>query len=188
MGGVTRSKWVNLLAALGLVAGLAFLGVGLPVVDRAFPADRPVRAGEPYLIGAGVTVVPPPGAVLDVTGTRPGDDAGSVLFRIGPVRYAIVVQPFDGDLYSAALRLRQRITGNSGYQVTGSQSAVGTSGGLSGLQGGYTAPGRGGRYTVFVAAGLAIEVTVAGADLDLGRTLPAVEISTGTLAYADEQR
>jgi hypothetical protein len=178
---VTPRQWANPLGALLLVAILAGLAFGLPAIDRALPADRPVRTDRPYLIGAGVTVVPPPGAVLDVTGTRPGDEEASVLFRIGPVRYAIAVQPFEGTLEAAARRLRQQITDTSGYQVTGSQSAVATSAGVAGLQGGYTGPGRGGRYAVFVTNGRLIEVTISGADLDLGRSLPAIEASTRTL-------
>jgi hypothetical protein len=106
---------------------------------------------------------------------------GSALFRLGAVQYRIAVRPFDGDLETAAARLRQRITGNPGYQVTGSQLAVGTAGGLTGLQGGYTAPGRGGRYEVFVGEGLTIEVIISGNDLDLGRTLAQIEASTRTL-------
>jgi hypothetical protein len=172
---------MNLLGALGVVAVLGGLAFGLPAVDRAMPAERPVRHDEPYLIGGGVTVLPPRDAVLDVTGTRPGDNEGTVLFRLGPVRYSIVVRPFDGTLDAAATRLRQRITDTSGYQVTGSQLTIATADGLAGIQGGYTAPGRGGRYSVFVAHGHTIEITVSGADLDLGRTLPAIEASTRTL-------
>jgi hypothetical protein len=174
---------MNLLGGLGVAGALAGLAFGLPAWDRALPADRPVRTDQPYPIAAGVTVVPPPGAVLDVTGTRPGDDEGTVLFRIGPVRYAIAVQPFDGTLTMAAARLRQRITGTPGYQVTGGQFAVATGSGLPGLQGGYTAPGRGGRYAVFVADRHTIEVTISGSELDLGRTLPAVEASTRTIRH-----
>ena len=132
-------------------------------------------------MGAGVTVVPPRGATLDVTGTRPGATEGTALFRLGPVRYAIGVRPFAGDLETAAAQLRKRIVDTTGYQVTGAQLAVSTAGGLSGLQGGYTAPGRGGRYAVFVAGGHTIEVTISGNDLDLGRTLPQIEASTRTL-------
>jgi hypothetical protein len=172
---------MNLLGALGVVAVLGGLAFGLPAVDRAMPAERPVRHDKPYLIGGGVTVLPPRDAVLDVTGTRPGDNEGTVLFRLGPVRYSIVVRPFDGTLDAAATRLRQRITDTSGYQVTGSQLTIATAEGLAGIQGGYTAPGRGGRYSVFVANGHTIEITVSGADLDLGRTLPAIEASTRTL-------
>jgi hypothetical protein len=163
------------------VAALAGLAFGLPAVDRALPSDRPVRHDQPYVIGGGVTVVPPHGALLDVTGTRPGDDEGTVLFRLGPVRYSIVVRPFDGTLDAAAMRLRQRITDTSGYQVTGAQLRVATADGVTGLQGGYSGPGQGGRYAVFVAGRRTIEVTVSGADLDLGRTLPAIEASTRTL-------
>jgi hypothetical protein len=181
MGRITRRQLTNLLGALSLVVTLAGLAIGLPILDSALPADRQVRTDEPYPIGGGVTVVPPRGAVLDVTGTRPGDDQGTALFRIGPVRYAIAVRPFDGTLAAAANGMRQRITGTPGYQVTGGELAVTTGSGLTGLQGGYTAPGRGGRYTVFLAGDLTIEVTVSGSELDLGRTLPAIEASTQTL-------
>jgi hypothetical protein len=184
MRSVTRRQVMNLLAALGVAAILAGLAFGLPAVDDALPAGRPVRWDQPYLVGAGVTVVPPRGAMLDVTGTRPGDDQGSVLFRLGPVRYSIVVQPFEGTLAAAARSLRQRITASSGYQVTGAQLAVATRSGIAGLQGGYTAEGQGGRYAVFVVAGRTIEVTVRGADLDLGRWLPAIDESTRTLRYS----
>jgi len=175
---------MNLLAAFGVAAVLAGLAFGLPALDHAMPADRPVQTDRPYRIAAGVSVVPPRGAVLDVTGTRPGDSEGRVLFRVGPVRYAIAVQPFDGSLATAATRLRQRITGTPGYQVTGGQVAVATGSGLSGLQGGYTAPGHGGRYLVYVADRRTIEVTISGSERDLGRTLPAIEASTETIRSA----
>jgi hypothetical protein len=178
---------MNLFGALALAAAVAGLAFGLPAIDRALPSQRPVRTDQPYAVGGGVTVLPPTGATIDLTGTRPGDDQGTVLFRLGPVKYTVAVQPFDGTLAAAADRLRRRITGTPGYQVTGSQLAVETVGGIAGLQGGYTAPGRGGRYSVFVAGGRAIEVTVSGAELDLGRWLPAIEASTRTLRYPGEQ-
>lgn len=174
----------NVVGALGVTSILAGLAFGLPALDSALSPDRPVRADRPYLIGADVTVVPPAGSVLDVTGTRPGDDQGTVLFRLGPVRYAIAVRPFDGTLSTAAARLRHRITGNPGYQVTGGQSAVATGSGLPGLQGGYTAPGRGGRYAVYADGTLTIEVTISGSELDLGGRLPAIEASARTLRRA----
>ncbi|MET0422227.1 MAG: hypothetical protein ABW046_00035 [Actinoplanes sp.] len=186
MGMITRRQLTNLLGALGVVVVLCGLAFGLPAIDRSLPAQRSVPAAQPYPVGAGVTVIPPPGATLDVTGTRPGQLDGTALFRLGPVRYAISARPFGGDLQDAASRLRKRITGTTGYQVTGAQLAVSTAGGLSGVQGGYTAPGRGGRYSVFVTAGLAIEVTVSGDALDLSRSLPQIEASTRTLRYDGE--
>jgi hypothetical protein len=189
MGRVTRRHLTDLPGTLGLPVALAVasilavLAFGLPVLDRAVPAERAVASGRPYPVGAGVTVVPPPGAVLDVTGTRPGRDRGTVLFRIGPVRYAIDVEPFDGDLTAAAVRLRQRITGINGHEITGTQLAVSTAGGLAGVQGGYTAGDRDGRYAVFVGNGLTIEVMVSGDDTELGQALPAIDASTRTLRY-----
>ena len=130
MARITRRQLTNLLGALGVVAGARRTGLRA-AGDRPCPARRSARSRptEPYPIGAGVTVVPPPGATVDVTGTRPGDQAGTALFRLGPVRYAIAVRPFAGDLHAAAERLRQRITGTPGYQVTGAQLAVDTAGG-----------------------------------------------------------
>ena len=183
MGWVTRRQLTSLFGALSLVLALAGLALGLPALNSALPSDRPVASDRPYAVGGGVTVVPPPGSRIDVTETRPAEHSGTVLFRLGPVRYLITVRRFEGDLNAAADRLRQRITGTAGYQVTGTELAVATGSGLAGLQGGYTAPGRGGRYLVFVAAGRTIEVTVSGADLDLGRTLPAIDASTRTLRY-----
>jgi hypothetical protein len=185
MARITRRQLTNLLGALSVAATLAGLAFGLPALDDSLPSQRAVPAGRPYPIGAGVTVVPPAGSTVDLTGTRPGSQEGQALFRLGPVQYAIEVRPFDGDLPTAADRLRKRITGTPGYQVAGAQLAVSTAGGLDGLQGSYTAPGRGGRYTVYVVGGLTIEVTVSGADLDLGRTLPQIEASDRTLRYDD---
>jgi hypothetical protein len=178
MGSATRTAFLGALAVVAVLAGLAF---GLPAIDRALPSERPVTPGVPYRIGGGVTVVPPRGAVLDVSGTRQGDTDGSVLFRIGLVRYSIVVRPFDGTLEAAATSLRRRITATSGYQITGGQLDVVTAEGLMGRQGGYAGPGQGGRYAVFLTAGHTIEVTVTGTELDLGRTLPSVDASTRTL-------
>src|SRR4051812_6026926 len=107
MGRVTRRQLTNMIGALGVVLALAGLAFGLPAVDRSLPAVRPVRHDAAYAVGGGVTVVPPRGAVIDVTGTRPGDDEGSVLFRLGSVRYSIVVRPFDGSVDVAAMRLRR---------------------------------------------------------------------------------
>lgn len=177
----------NLVASLAMVAILAGLAVGLPAIDGALPAERPVRSDRPYPIGAGITVVPPAGATVDVTRTRPGEATGTALFVLGPVRYAIVVQPFEGDLIAAAGQLRRRITATTGYQVTGAEVSAATDAGLAGLQGGYTAPGRGGRYAVFLDHGLAIEVTVSGDDLGLDRVLAAIDASTRTIRYAGDR-
>jgi hypothetical protein len=134
-------------------------------------------------VGGGFTVNPPPGSFVDVTRTRPGADRGTALFLIGPVRYAVSVGPAEGDLAAAATRLRQRVTGTAGYQVTGPEQAITTSAGMNGLQGGYTAPGRAGRYAVFLAGGSVAEVTVRAETVDLGQALAAVDATTRSLRY-----
>lgn len=173
----------NFVGSLSVVLALGGLALGLPAVDRLIPAQRSVDSGQAFLVSGGVTVLPPAGAALDLTRTRRGADRGSAMFVLDTVRYAIVVAPFDGTLPAAAARLRTKITNSRGYQVTGAESPVTTTAGLVGLQGAYTAPGRGGRYAVFLVAGLAIEVTVSGADGALGQVLRRVEASTRSISY-----
>ena len=174
-----RHEARNLAWSLGILAVLGSLAVGLPAVNAALPADRPVPVGRPYPLGSGVTVVPPPTARLDVTASVPG----RTRFLLGGVRYLLVVAPFDGTLEDAAAQLRQKITANRGYQVTGPETSTTTGHGVPGRQGGYTSPGRDGRYAVFLAHGVAVEITIAGADLELRPLLAALTASVASLDY-----
>ncbi|GIF74710.1 hypothetical protein [Asanoa siamensis] len=171
----------NLAGSIGVLCTVAGLAFGLPALDNALPAQRPAGDG-PYQVGGRVVVTPPPGARLDVTLTRPGDTRGTVVFVApGAVRYVIVVTPFKGSLAAAAERLKSKI--KRGHEITGTERPVRTAGGLEGLEGSYAAPGRAGRYLVFRAGDVAIEVTVAGSAPALRAALAAIEASTRTLAY-----
>ncbi|MEJ3743016.1 hypothetical protein WEI85_07000 [Actinomycetes bacterium KLBMP 9797] len=179
-----RLRW-NLLGSLGILCTLAFFYAGLPALDRAVPDERPVADDRPYGVGGGVTVRPPPGAKIDVTHTRPATRQGTVLFVLGPVRYVIVVAPFRGDLEAATQRLHQKINRAGGRRLVGSERAAETDTGLYGRQGDYAAGARGGRYAVFLAAGVAIEVTVSGTDAELARVGQEIEASIRTIAYRE---
>jgi hypothetical protein len=56
-----------------------------------------------------------------------------------------------------------------------------TLGGLSGVQGSYRAPGRLGRYAVFLSEGRSIEVTINGTLYGLAGQLPDIEASIATI-------
>ena len=173
----------NLWASLAVAATVAVIGVGLPAINSLLPAGRAVSAAESYAIAGGVSVRPPVGASIDVTQTQPGPRGGSVLFMIGTVRSAVIVTPFTGSLATAADHLRKKITDTRGYQVAGDETAVTTAHGVTGRQGTYASAGRVGRYAVFVAHGLSVEVTVAGSDSELPDVLPRVAASIRTLAF-----
>jgi hypothetical protein len=153
------------LAVLGVVAFTAF---GLPLIDRALPPRRPAAA-EPFPVGGGVTVVPPSGAEIDVSKTRPGADRGTALFLADGVRLAVVVTPYRGSLDDASSRLHNKLMrlGNSQVDPGG---PVRTADDVAGLQGTYTMSGRPGTYAVFVADSRSVEVTASGPEPDL-RTL-----------------
>lgn len=177
----------NAAAALGVLAVILVVSVGLPRLDAALPSHRQVPAG-PYSIGAGVSVVPPPGAALDVTATRPGPDSGRVLFVLGgSVRYALVAMPYTGTVQEASTALRRRITSQRGYQITSADEAVHTAAGVAGRQGTYSTSGREGRYVVFLSGGVVVDVTVSGNAPELRRTLPVIERSVASLSFRDQR-
>jgi hypothetical protein len=184
MGYGRRRLLHNLWGSTVVAGAVAVVGLGLPAINSEVPAVRPVSATRPYEVGAGVTVVPPPGTSLDATQTRPGPTTGAVLFEVGGVRYAVVVTPFTGTLVEATAKLRQKIMGIRGYQVTGPESPISTRDGVVGRQGMYASSGRDGRYAVFVTNGVDIEVTVAGNSLDLRPVLPAIERSVRTITVS----
>ena len=169
----------NLGWSAGILVVIGSLAIGLPAVNAALPVARPVPVDQPFPLGNGVTVVPPPGARLDVTTSVPG----RTLLVLGGVRYLLVVEPFDGTLDEATGQLRQKITANRGYQVTGPEATTATRQGVVGRLGGYTSPGRDGRYAVFLARGLAVQVTIAGADLELRPALPTLTTSVSSLEF-----
>jgi hypothetical protein len=167
----------NTAGSLGVLVTLAVIAIGLPAIDRALPAERPVPPHQPYEVGGGVTLMPPPDALLDVTRTRPSARQGTALFVIGPVRYVIVVAPFDGDLDGAVGRLRRKVLNADGRLDAGLATTTGS--GLPGQEGGYSTPDRIGRYAVFLAPGVSIEVTVSGT------LTPPIEASIRSIEYRD---
>ncbi|MFC0526168.1 hypothetical protein [Phytohabitans kaempferiae] len=173
----------NAAGSLGILLILVVIAVGLPAVDRSFPAERAVPHHLPYEVGGGVSVVPPAGAVLDVTRTRPTARQGTALFVLGPVRYVLVVAPFDGDLDGAVDRLRRKVTSADGQLDAGLPALTGT--GLGGRSGAYTTPDRAGRYAVFLAPTVSIEVTVSGTETQLEEIEPVIAASVATITYQE---
>ncbi len=173
----------NLWGSLAVAGVLASIGLGLPAINKEVPAVQPVASNRPYPVGAGVAVLPPPGASLDASQTRPGASSGQVLFYIGSVRYVLTATPFTGSLGDATSSLRTRITATSGYQVTGPESPIITRAGVIGRQGMYASSGRDGRYAVFLNHGIAVEVTLAGNEVDLRPLLPEIESSIQSITF-----
>ncbi|GAA4463651.1 hypothetical protein [Phytohabitans houttuyneae] len=171
----------NAAASLCILFVLIAIAAGLPAIDRLLPAERAVPSHLPYEVGGGVSVVPPPGAVLDVTRTRPTARQGTALFILGPVRYVIVVAPFDGDLDGAVDRLRRKVTNADGQLDAGLPALTGT--GLTGREGAYTTPERAGRYAVFLAPDVSIEVTISGTESELEASEPVIAASIATITY-----
>jgi hypothetical protein len=183
MGSGRQRLYRNLLGTVIIAAAIAIIGLGLPAINREIPSVRSVVAGRPYLVGAGVTVLPPPGSSLDATQTRPGTTTGQVLFYLGTVRYTLVATPFTGTLGQAVTHLRSTITAKPGYQVTGPESPIKTRTGVAGAQGMYSSSGRDGRYAVFVSNGVSVQVTLAGTDVDLRPLLPEIESSIASITF-----
>ncbi|HLT10939.1 MAG TPA: hypothetical protein VK028_09050 [Micromonosporaceae bacterium] len=149
---------VGSLAIAGVLALFAFV---LPAVDRQIPSERPVPPAMPYAVGGSVTVVPPAGASVELTQTRPGAERGSALFLVGDLRLAVVVGPFRGGLAEAEERLRRRIE-STGSTPGAAGQEVRTEQGVVGRHGTYTSPGRHGEYAVFLRDSEMVQATASG--------------------------
>jgi hypothetical protein len=176
----------NLLASLGVLAVVALIAFGIPIVDGSLPADRTLSAGHPYDVGGGVSLVPPAGSNVDVTGTRPATDRGTALFLSGRVRLAVVVTPYAGTLSQAATRLSGKITKSTGAAVGGPGQPVRTGQGVAGLFGSYEQPGRLGSFAVFVANRESVEVTASGPADELRAMASALQASVQSLTFEVE--
>jgi hypothetical protein len=169
--------------SLTILAVIAAISIGLPAVDHAQPASRTVTTGVPYPVGAGVSVVPPPGSMVDLGTSRFFVDHGRAAFRLGSVRYLVVVGPYLGTVDAAAYWMRERLILSMGYQMTVHDCLVITNSGLIGRQGRYRTWGRSGLYAVFVVNGLRIEVTASGSDPRLRVELSGIKASIRSIAY-----
>jgi hypothetical protein len=174
------------LAVLGAVVLVAF---GLPLIDRALPASRPLETVDaaPFTVGSGVTMVPPGQSRVDLVKTRPGRDRGTALFLIGGVRVAVVVGPYRGSLDDAFHRLHHKLE-RTGDASVGPAGPVRTTQGVAGVQGQYVSAGRPGTYAVFVADGVGVEVTAGGPGTELGALAPQLDLAVRSVRFGPPGR
>jgi hypothetical protein len=175
----------NAVGSLAVTGVIVLVALVLPLVDRGLPATRPVAAGSRYLVGGGVSVIPPPGAEVDLSRTRPGPQRGAALFRVGGIRVAVVVGPFRGSLPDAAQRLRNKIINNGGSHLTGPVRVAMTAQSVPGASGDYWSPGRFGEYVVFVEHDHAVELTASGPQDQRNSLSAALEVSLSSLDFGD---
>lgn len=179
---VAHRWWRNLAGAVSVLTALLIVVFGLPAIDRAVPGNPVTSAAQRREVAGGVSVIPPAGSLIAKT-SRAGPREGSILFLIGPARYVLAVAPYEGDGHGAFTRLKTKIQGMRGYQVTAGEEPLITSSGLRGLTASFTAPGRTGRFAAFTAPGLIIEVTVTGSEAGLTPALLRVDESIATISY-----
>ncbi|HEV7899058.1 MAG TPA: hypothetical protein VGP31_14580 [Planosporangium sp.] len=175
-GGLRR----NAMCSLAILAVVAAISLGLPAFDRAFPRERAVTPGVAYPVTDGITVVPPAGARLDVSQTRPGHDSGHAVFLVGRVRFAVLVSPQQLTVAAAADRLRTRLRDGLGASPTGAQRLT-SSGALTGR---FRAGAEGGWYAVRVLGSATVDVTASGPPDELAERLPAIEAAAESIARA----
>jgi hypothetical protein len=173
----TRPGSVTVLAAI------AAIGLAMPAVERGSPAGRTASTGLPYPVTARVSVVPPADSIVDLAVTRPGPTRGTASFRMGPVRYLVVVRPYLGTTDAATDEARDKIISSPGYQVTAQACFFVTNSGLIGRWARFGAWGWSGVYAVFVVNGQRIEMTATGTDARFNLEMAGIERSMRTLTY-----
>lgn len=189
------------IASAAIVIFLLLVAVGVPAADRAVPGLRRLPAGVPYLVGAGVELVPPPGVRLDVSRSRPAATWGRAVLMLsdGQVRCLVAVSLYDGSLSQATARLRNRLQRVAGVRLGSSLAEVRTAAGVAGQEGRYVPVGRAeaklfdavptgekgrraGRFAAFVLAGRVIEVTAVGPNAALHGAEKSIDQVLATIA------
>lgn len=165
-----------------VLAVIAAIGLAIPAVNRGLPASHTATGAIPYPVTASVSIVPPADSTMDQSGTRPGISHGTAAFRIGPVRYLVVVGPYPGTAGGAAQDTRDRGMSFPGYQVSTWHCFV-TDSGLLGRWSRFSAWGWGSAYAVLFVAGLRIELTASGPDARMNTEMNGIERSMRTLTY-----
>ncbi|MGH3716020.1 MAG: hypothetical protein ACRDT4_21540 [Micromonosporaceae bacterium] len=173
--------WGNLRGSVAVLATVCAISLGLPALEHALPDHRAIPTGIRVTVGHGVTLLPPPDAVLDSAETSPRD--GRLVLQVSGSRYAVTVSPYLGTLPQAADRLLSRIRDLPGYQLSGAPTPVTTLDGLDGLAGRFSSARRDGYYTVFVSGGRVVEVVAHGVGFALSGTLQWVRESVATVRF-----
>ncbi|GAA1800630.1 hypothetical protein HC028_08850 [Planosporangium flavigriseum] len=169
----------NALYSLGILAVIAAITMGLPALDRALPRDRAVPLGVAYPVTDTVTVIPPPGALLDVSQTRPGRDSGRAVFLVGRVRFAILVSADRLTLDAAADRLRTRLRDGLGASAIATDEPA-PAGARAGR---FRAGPDHGWYAVRVFdATTVVDATASGPPGELTTVLPALRAAAASIA------
>jgi hypothetical protein len=165
------------LGILAVIVGIAF---GLPALDRALPGERPVAPGVPYPVTDVVTVVPPAGARLDVSETRPGADSGHAVFLVGRVRFVVLVSHERLSLTEAASRLRARLRDSVGASPTEGEQPLSATG--KAVAGRFRTRTDDGWYAVrLVGASTVVDAAASGPPEELTGRLPAIEASVASI-------
>jgi hypothetical protein len=173
----------NALCSLGILAVIAAIALGLPALDRALPRERALPVGIAYPLTNAVTVVPPAGTRIDLTGTRPGRDSGYALFLVGRLRFTVLVSNEHLSLAAAAERLRTRLRDGLGAHTTGPERPLDGVAPTWALAGRFRSGPDSGWYAVRVfGPGTVVDLTASGPPGELVERLPAIEASAASLA------
>lgn len=174
----------NLYGSLAVLAVVAAISLGLPILDEQLPSHRTLPAGIRQAVGHGVTVLPPAGSVVDLTRTFPS--RGLLVLDVGSVRIVLEAAPYRGSLADLAARLRRKIQTNPGYQASQPDHPTRTTSGVPGLRGSYSTPGRVGLYAVFLSGGVGVEISFAGSEADLRHGTEPVLAMVGSIQFSGD--
>ncbi|GAA4471894.1 hypothetical protein [Phytohabitans houttuyneae] len=159
----------GLVPAIVVAAIALLLSVGIPLVDRAVPADvRVIEPGDRLDLGGGITIAPPVGWQLDDgilvsdTITSPVEvGGGDASLTRGGLSVGIHLAPFTGDA-AALLDQVERIDSRHGFTVTGQRTSVTAEDGITGLAEQYTSASTQGLVAAYVIDGTGLSVIADG--------------------------
>jgi len=164
--GLDRRK---LGATLGVLALIVLWAVIAPLIADAIPYDEEVAAGDAFVVGGEVTIVPPVG--WEVEPQTALEDGTLVVHNSGLIA-TTTVGTFDGDLADLMAEVNEGLDID---RITRPQSSITTTEGSTGLIESFDGFNSHGTLAVFAEDGVGVTIEVHGPEPLFTRNADAIE-------------
>ena len=145
---------------MAVAAVVAFIAVGLPLLNALVSSQRPLAPGTVIDLGRGATFTAAGGWSEDVEQTNALQ--GRAVLARGALSFLAEARPSTRSLTAEYERLAQDIRRTAGAQLFNDATTFTTESGLTGIGGSYASPTGEGQFAVFRAADTVVRVVAKG--------------------------
>ncbi|MEV4755392.1 hypothetical protein AB0J86_09795 [Micromonospora sp. NPDC049559] len=182
---MAATGWKNALHGLLIFGGLGALVAVPGLVSAALPAEGPPLTGR-LDIGYGATILPPPGARLDLADARPG--TGDVVVLADGARITLTARSFRGPADPYLAHARHKLERDDMMRPVAAPEPIRTESGLTGERASVAATDGSadrGCYTALTAGSVGVVVLVTSVP-DCAGLPPAVRAAVESIKVTEE--